>query len=95
QPPWKFLTFFPELVSSTKYFYLEPDLEHDLINIYLQDFHPLVPILHLTTFYALHLTFRALCLLMLFVASRCASDPRVKLNMSSQQPIKSALPSIE
>jgi len=101
-PPWNLGTEYPvdeylrlrheEYVSSTKCFYPEPDLERDLIKIYFQHFHPLVPIIHPTTFYNLHnsglanndLTFRALCLLMLSIASRWSSDPRVQLDLAGQ-----------
>ncbi|KNZ49758.1 uncharacterized protein VP01_480g9 [Puccinia sorghi] len=69
-----------------------PDLKHNLIKIYFQHFHPLVLIVHPTTFYALHnsglanndLKFRALCLLMLSVASRWSSDPSVQLDLTGQ-----------
>ncbi|KNZ60023.1 uncharacterized protein VP01_1625g12 [Puccinia sorghi] len=79
-PPWNQGTRYP------------PDIERNLIKIYFQHSHLLVPIVHPTTFYALcnseltnnDLTFWALCLLMLSVAGRWSSDPRVQLDLAGQ-----------
>ncbi|KAA1089488.1 hypothetical protein PGT21_019662 [Puccinia graminis f. sp. tritici] len=81
-----------EFVSSTRCFYPDPDLEQDLIKIYFQHFHPIVPILHPTAFYNLHNSglahtdpsFRALCLLMFCIASRWSTDPRVLLDLTGR-----------
>ncbi|OAV94685.1 hypothetical protein PTTG_06875 [Puccinia triticina 1-1 BBBD Race 1] len=81
-----------EHVSRTNCFYPEPDLELDLLKIYFQHFHPLVPIIHPTTFYHLHKsglaktdrTFRSLCLIMFSIASRWSMDPRVQFDLAGK-----------
>ncbi|OAV94675.1 hypothetical protein PTTG_26901 [Puccinia triticina 1-1 BBBD Race 1] len=83
---------YEEYVSSTRCFYPEPDLELDLLKIYFQHFHPLVPIVHPATFYHLHKsglaetdrTFRSLCLIMFSIASRWSMDPRLQFDLSGR-----------
>ncbi|KAA1089478.1 hypothetical protein PGT21_019365 [Puccinia graminis f. sp. tritici] len=79
-----------EYVATTNCFYPEPDLELELIKIYFQHFHPLIPIIHPSTFHALHQSglahsdksFRALCLLIFSIASRHSPDPRVLFDLA-------------
>ncbi|KAA1092982.1 hypothetical protein PGT21_019993 [Puccinia graminis f. sp. tritici] len=81
-----------EYVSTTKCFYPEPDLEQALLKIYFERFHPFVPVIHPNTFHGHHRsglaetnpTFRALCLIMFFIASRWSYDPRVQLDLTGR-----------
>lgn len=82
-----------EYSASTKCFYPEPDLEEELIKLYFQHVHPLIPVVHPTSFRTLHQSglahtsnsFRALCLIMFSVASHHTSDPRVQIDMTGNQ----------
>jgi len=82
-----------EYSASTKYFYPEPDLEEELIKLYFQHVHPLIPVVHPTSFRTLHQSglahtsnsFRSLCLIMFSVASHHTSDPRVRIDLTGEQ----------
>ncbi|PLW38371.1 hypothetical protein PCANC_06105 [Puccinia coronata f. sp. avenae] len=86
-----------EFSASTQCFYPEPELEQQLITLYFQHFHPILPVIHPNNFRALHQSglahtnnsFRALCLIIFSIASRHSDDPRVQLDMTgSQQPCR-------